>query len=286
MSEKAHPCPKCGGLMNYRLGEFQCGSCDYSEQASAQQKEERGAGASYRHETWQPGVGSTLTPGRSSFSGKLITPPDAPGSQAGAAPPAFTGYDAAPPPPPPPGTVFGQTTWEHGADRNSDVVFKGDTLAGEKRIYFIVYVALQALAIIFMLLFLTLGRKFVEAALAAGAQPLTSQSAGVIEMLPTIVVMYIIAILIAVGLTWWVLYGTEIWAKWCCMGCSGVGLLLSLGQLISVFAPSALLMASGAAGALGGGSAAVTIIMVIIQVGWQAWFMSILYRDIQQRQYQ
>lgn len=283
MSEKTHPCPKCGGVMDYRLGEFQCGSCDYSEPAGAQQKDERGAGGVQRRESWQSGIGSTLGVGHSSYTGKLIAPPDATRSQESAPPSAYGGLDA-PPPPPPPGTVFGQSSWERteygGAIRDI-----GDTLAVEKRIYFIVYIALQSLFLIFIVLMVTIGRRFIEAALAAGAQPLSSESAGVMEMLPMVAAMYVIGILIAIALTWWVLYGSEIWAKWCCMGCSAIGLLISFGQLISVFAPSALMVASGTSGMFGGASAAITIIMVIVQLGWQAWFMSILYRDIQQRQY-
>jgi len=31
MSEKSRPCPKCDGVMYFRLGEFQCASCDHTE---------------------------------------------------------------------------------------------------------------------------------------------------------------------------------------------------------------------------------------------------------------
>jgi hypothetical protein len=284
MSEKAHPCPKCGGTMDYRLGEYQCRSCDYIETA-AQQKEERDTPGGQRRESWQSGIGSTLPPSRSGYTGKLLTPPTATGGQTGASPSAYGDFEA-PPPPPPAGTVYGQATWEGGAGYGGAGAAISDTLATEKQIYFIIYAALQGLAIVFLLLLLTVGRKALEAALAAGTPPSGNavNMAQMMEMLPMIIVFYIIVILIAVGLTWWVLYGMEIWPKWCCMGCSVLILLMSVAQLISVFAPSALMMAAGPAGLLGGGVMAFAVITVIIQVGWQVWFMSILYRDIQQRQ--
>jgi len=43
MPEKTRPCPQCGGTMSFRLGEYQCGSCSYSESGAAPPEERRGS---------------------------------------------------------------------------------------------------------------------------------------------------------------------------------------------------------------------------------------------------
>ncbi len=283
MSEKVHPCPKCGGTMTYRLGEYQCGSCDYSEQAAAQHKEERGGGI-HRHEQWQSGVGSTITTQRSGgYTGKLITPPDA-SSPASAPPPAFTGYEA-PPAPPASGTLFGESSWEHREYQGGPIRDIGDTLAAEKRIWFLIYVILQSISIVVFLLLATVGRSLLESTMSAGGPPLSSDMAQVMALLPAGVVMLIIAMLIGIALTWWALFGTEIWAKWCCLGCFAWGVLMSIGQVFQALVPSALLMTAGPASQFGAVYAVFMICLAVVQMGFQGWLISILYRDIQQRQY-
>ena len=76
--------------------------------------------------------------------------------------------------------------------------------------------------------------------------------------------------LVGLGLLWLTLFGRELWLKWTCLGCTGLGALLMGGSLL----------AGGVAGSMFGEaySSASSFVQLLINL----WFLSILWRDIQQ----
>jgi len=104
MPEKTRPCPQCGGTMSFRLGEYQCGSCSYSESGAAPPEERRG-----------PQLPPSQWESRVSRSTRGTRTPSAPAAPGGvkpvAAPTPWTSHDAQEEPTV---TTSGFTSWEAG----------------------------------------------------------------------------------------------------------------------------------------------------------------------------
>ncbi len=279
MSEQTRSCSKCGEKMHYRLGEFQCGSCDHTEPA-APQKEERSSGAAPRREGWQPS-GSSTSSSHSSYTGKLLTPPPDPGSQS--APPGIYsgGYQAAPPPPPP-GTVYGQAAWER-SEAGAGAAGAQSSLQQEKAIFMWVLGVLSILNILVSIASASLQSVLGPGILSQGtpgAYP--PDAAGD----PAGSVIFVIAqIIVSMLLAGVALYGQTIWLKWSCIGCQSIGLLFIIIGGIAMLAMLGTLTA--ATSQVPGGGILLTFIgvLLILQIGLQGWFISLIYRDIQERQY-
>ena len=50
MSDKSRGCSKCLGAMDYRLGEFVCPNCGYTEPATKPAEEKKSSGPGFRRE--------------------------------------------------------------------------------------------------------------------------------------------------------------------------------------------------------------------------------------------
>jgi hypothetical protein len=82
----------------------------------------------------------------------------------------------------------------------------------------------------------------------------------------------IITNLIYMGLLWFVLFGDQVWAKYCCGGCVLLSLLISVpGMFVS--APT---------GYNAPGMGVFQIVYILLLIAFNLWFLSILYRDVQQ----
>ena len=89
---------------------------------------------------------------------------------------------------------------------------------------------------------------------------------------------------VAVGMffNWYALYGPAVWAKWTCLGCAGLGLILTVIGLLT----GAGMMAtfSQMSSLYGPGPMFIQFVTGIVQIAVQLWFISIIYRDIQRLQ--
>ena len=161
-----------------------------------------------------------------------------------------------PPPPPAPGTMYqpGQqlTDTPYGPPAFESDRFK--SLHTEKNVCFGLIVASSFFHII-------------GALFALGNEPLGG-------------IFGLFIILFSLFLWWFVLYGTAVWSKYCCL------IILVFG-LVSNLIGGAYIFMSGdmlASGLLPPGIAVMMTIMFVVSVAVSAWVMSIIYRDIQQLQ--
>ena len=163
----------------------------------------------------------------------------------------------APPPTAPPPGAYGIGGVPPGALYDGRPVAREDPLRSEK----IIFIVCNAVALLGGFLFMIVMVANLQTALPPGVG---------IGML-TITGLFSTVIRVAVNA--FILFGDVIWAKWCCLGCQGVGLL-------AVFA--------GSFGAnpynLGPEFAQFNTISGILDFLLIGWFASIVYRDIQQRQ--
>jgi hypothetical protein len=82
---------------------------------------------------------------------------------------------------------------------------------------------------------------------------------------------------ISLALHWWIFFGEQIWAKWTCLGCTGLVVVFGLiGMLNPEFSSGPSFESLGMAG--------VQTFMFFLNLCFIAWFASIVYRDIQNRQ--
>jgi hypothetical protein len=135
----------------------------------------------------------------------------------------------------------------------------GDPLAGEKRIFLI---ANGAMILIGILIAMTMLSGETNATRIAPDMD-TTGAAGIVA------ITAIVAGAINLALLGFVLYTDETAWKWTCLGCHGLGLLGLLGL---VFNP--------AAAAASGGNPLQSIGQLLLSV----WLVTLLYRDIQNRQ--
>lgn len=281
MSEKTKPCPQCGGVMHFRLGEFQCAACDYHETAAQPKTEERPAAGNQRRESWQAAIGSTL-PGGKQYSGQPLPPSSPPTSSNQPAPIAGSYTD--PPQPPAPGALFGGSSWERIPASAAPLRDMHSTLEMEKRVYFVIYVSMQALTLIVVAIMFAMTRGLLQ--VSGAGMPTTPGVPSLAQLnaaMPMLLGIYIVSLLIAVGVVWWALFGSETWVKWCCMGCVGIGLVSSLFNIGQSLTGMAAFSQLGVP--ITGALQALFLTTFILSLAWQVWFVSILYRDVQQRQY-
>lgn len=152
--------------------------------------------------------------------------------------------DMAPPPAPAGGYGVASGATPGGTD---------DPLKTEKYIY----IGLQAVASFFAVM-------IIGAAIGAYRHLGTGGDGTAAGSTGALVMLGIVVTLVRVGVAAMVLLTREIWLKWTCLGCNGCG-LISL-----VF-----LLLSGRAAAGGGGAGSIVDSLIAL------WFMTILYRDIQ-----
>lgn len=122
-------CPKCGTVMDFRLGMYECPQCGHDEEPSKPEPTSQSSGPGLRREAWhrsQPGTGAQA-PGAGQ--------PPLPGQSHVPSPGTLYTPGAAPPP-----GLYGD---EAGAR-----VSKHSTLETEKGVYFGINVALVCLGII------------------------------------------------------------------------------------------------------------------------------------------
>lgn len=280
MLEHTRPCPKCSGTMHYRLGEYQCAECDHSEQATAP-KEEHPAGGVHRREAWQPS--STASLGHSSYTGKLIEPPADPGSQPGTGGAMFGGgYQA--PPPPPPGAAYGQASWEGAAYGTARGGGATSALQQEKLIFMLVLGVMGILSILASFASESLQGSFAQMAAQQGAANPAGMPAYPAESAAGSGIASLLQVALSFVLAWMALYGQTIWLKWTCIGCQSIGLIA-----IVIFGIVALAMVgtiSAATAQVPGGGMLLTFVgaLVVLQLALQVWFISLIYRDIRERQ--
>lgn len=236
------PCPQCGSQMLFRLGEYECAQCGH-RQSAVQPKEERASsGPGFRKEQWGGGSSSA-----SSYGGGYSPQ----GQPRGGSP------VSAPPPP-------GSGLYNYASNYSSvETVSYPDSLQTEKYVYFGIHVVSS--------LFLAASVIFAIVALNTMDASVSSQ-ANTPEMflaVPILIGMIIFAILLKIGLLWFVLFSDQTWAKWTCSGCTILGLLISTGYLAGSIA-----MANGILLTLG--------FLADIAIG--IWFLTIMRRDIQRLQ--
>ena len=248
MAGKTRPCPQCGGKMSFRLGEYQCTSCDYTELQSP--REEAPAGGRSMAQRWQPpGAAPQAPPSPSAFIGT---------GQSGSEGMPHLGYGA--------GALWEEAKPEHI-----------DSLLNEKHVYFAVSVVLTLLYMVSNAI--TGAMMGAQAASGAAASGSTAPPVGLTmtSMLGGSLFIYGVALL----LTWWVLYSKEVWAKWSCIGCTGIYLaMLVLGTMgiLSLLQISSTVSNTPEAGIARG----LFIFMMLVNIAWYGWFVSILYRDARQ----
>jgi len=245
MAEKTRTCPACGGTMTLRLGEYQCQQCDHSMAAAPVEEPKKSSGYS------APTYGGSSSYGAGSSKPTLPSGPTQgqsqwdPGAQ----------YRNAPPPPPP-GAMLGGGSDIYAPER---AVKTGDGLTMEKNIYF-------GIACLGGLL------QVIGGFAGAGSSPLGAGPG----------VGSIIGALIGLGILYWVLFGEELWAKWACAGCQGIGLISVFGLVAS--GGSMLASMPQLQGVDPGAISSFLLVLGLVQIAWVGWFISILMRDISQRQ--
>lgn len=77
----------------------------------------------------------------------------------------------------------------------------------------------------------------------------------------------VLVFLVRLSVIWFVLYGSVIWVKWCCGGCTLIGILGAIPSILAV-----------------GTTAHDSPLVGLADVALSIWFLTIVYRDIQRRQ--
>ena len=260
MTERTKECPRCGGAMSFRLGEYQCNSCDYREPPAPSKPESTRRESVSRRTPWLPTIGSNLPSGRQ-YTGDLQ--PAKPSPREAAPPSAYGGMDERPAQQPPPPRGFAAPSWEAVPFTPTRVrtVVRSKTLQIEKHVCYglcVLNVVLALAAIGFLMKLLSnpafgpaLQRALGEAGASAPggvAAPLTGGDLQ--EVMGAAMVFCVVVGLVGVLLNWWAFYGTTIWAKWCCMSCLCLAILGSIASLVQVFTTT-LLFSAGSVPVLG-----------------------------------
>jgi hypothetical protein len=229
--------------MMFRLGEYECAQCGYRQSAGGSKEERASSGPGFRQEQQWGGGQSSSGAKRGGYS----------------LPGRYQGVPVAPPPPPPGSQIYGQqdiygSPYEPAPERIND------SLDIEKKIYF----GLQALVGIAMLLVLIFAGGVLSAMGSLGSGSDASLVMG------GAVVGGFIGMAIALAILWFVLFGNQVWAKWCCGGCTGLSFVFTV---IGFMLPAATMMKGQQ-----------EMVSSILQFGISCWFLSILWRDIQRSQ--
>jgi hypothetical protein len=253
MLHKVRPCPDCGSEMNYRLGEYICSACEYTEPGFAQLLEEE-VELLEVPEAAQPQLAeedaSNASPGLFPDAGYLV--------------------------PPPPLTVDGRLAQPALAKVSAGITAaRSMKLRGEKFACLAAYAALLIYGAVSS--YLTLPQVMQQ--FYAGLQQDVDESLALIPSIDlsghagAVALVAGIYILLQLGITWWILFRAAAWIKWCSIGCA---VLTVLGSLSAT--PWLVL------GALPGISRAQMLLAEVLQLAWQGWVASLLYRDLRLHQ--
>jgi len=267
MPERTRPCPKCGGTMSLRLGEFQCGSCEHTEPAGPPPQEER-QGGGRQPSQWESrasrGVrrASSTPPASSPWEHGPIQPPPVP------------------PQPPPPGQLplgqYGYSSWEagyHDLYEGSAQPRRVGGLHTEKVVCFGIMAGLYALGIILLLVMIGWFYSMFQGELGAGEVAIGG-------LLWGSVLIAVIGAVVWLWLIWFALFGTQTTVKWGCMAWTALG---SLGSIWTVLSPGPI-MAGEAFGPEADVARGFAVVFALLNLAFSCWFISILYRDAQQMQ--
>jgi hypothetical protein len=252
MKDKVRPCPDCGGEMNYRLGEYICSACEYTEPAFAQLLEEEV---------------------------ELLEAPDAAQPEPPAVDAGTASASQLPGPgyiTPPPAPEYGEFVLPApGGMRPVTAVADRAALRNEKFMCLAAYAAILIYGVVSSVLTLPQVIQQFYAGLQQNAEDISAlmPSLDLGAHAGAIFAMAGLYILLQLGVTWWILFKAAAWIKWCSIGCA---VLTVLGSLSAT--PWLVL------GALPGISRAQMFLAEALQLGWQCWIASLLYRDIQRRQ--
>jgi hypothetical protein len=86
---------------------------------------------------------------------------------------------------------------------------------------------------------------------------------------------------VILGLYYWVFMGEELWAKWACTGCLGLG---AISTLVTMFSGAGYMkLLPQLQGVSESAINSFLLVVGIIQLLWTGWIISILWRDIQSR---
>jgi hypothetical protein len=281
--------------MNFRLGEYQCSSCDYSEVPAPPKPESTRGESISRRQPWQPTVGSNLPSGGRQYTG--APQPWQPTPREAAPPSAYGGMTEPVAPLTPQPSMFAAPSWEALPYVPTQVktVERSPSLQVEKHICFGLYVLCVAITVAFIVFLMGLanspsfgpemGQAFQHAGSSAPGEAAAPPVSGeeMRAVMGFVMIFWVMACLAGVLLNWWAFYGTTIWAKWCCMGCIGVGILICIAGMFQVFAASMLLTQGSLP--MPGPARGFLFILVVVNLAYQVWAISILYRDVQELQY-
>lgn len=278
-------------MMSFRLGEFQCSSCDYSE-VPAPTKPESARGESIsRRQPWQPTVGSNLPSSGRQYTG-APQPWQATPRQA-APPSAYGGADEPPAPWPAQSGGFAAPSWEAlpYSGEPVEVLERSSALDGEKHLCFGLYILCVAFCVGCVIYLMNMFNQFAPGSelYEAYGQTATGSSGGAGASLShaetlraftgSALVFVIVAGLAGLFLMWWAFYGSAIWARWCCIGCLALGILVALVNSIECISAWRLL----ARGHLPLTGLMWTVMLFFpALLAYQIWAATILYRDAQE----
>ena len=242
MVQQKH-CPRCGSAMAFRLGTYDCPQCEFSEPAAAeplQSAPPQDYGGVRRARLLVPPE-SAVQPDPASTLQQAATH-GAGFFQRGVVPPSgLHGYVEP--------ELFRQRTVNEALDV-------------EKHVYYSITVISVVGSALFQMLMLS------------AIPPLPYGSPRSLLHLALL-----LAAALVLGLYWIVIYSSWIFAKWGCIGLTG------LFMLVTVIAGLAFMLNSEWWELLvfntAGLGAAYIVISFLLQLGWNAWLISILYRDIQ-----
>ena len=242
MAEKTRTCPACGGMMTVRLGEFQCQQCGNTVPLVAPEESKQSGYSAPSYGSRGSGyseIGSSLGSTKRPSRLPLAPPPAVPHEPGGQ-------YRSAPPPPPersaPPVAYAGAGSY--GGSSGAD----GGYLETEKKVF---------VAVLGLYMLAQVGFGFMGSA-AVG--------------IGTLVVGAIVF-----GLYYWAMFGPELWTKWTCTGCLGLGLIATLVNMFS--GATYLHLIPQLQGFSDHALQSFLLVSGILQLLWTGWIISILVRD-------
>jgi hypothetical protein len=244
--------------MSFRLGEYECASCG-QRLAAVPPEESR-----------QPTFGQSSSGQRSAAPGRFQ---NSSGTVLGRDASTYGGGGWTPgqaPPPPAPGSAYSlggvppSTLYGTGREDSSP---GSSSLAIEKHIYFGIQVVSTLLSLFVM-------PSMMEQMLSAAGGPAMPgvATAGIASG--------IIGSIIGLGLIAFVLYGEQIWAKWCCGVVMVLGLLGGIGNLLVMMGNENLSFTMFSSGISGG----MLFLVFLPGLLMNLWLLWILWRDIQEQQ--
>ena len=89
---------------------------------------------------------------------------------------------------------------------------------------------------------------------------------------------------IGMAILYWTLFGPELWSKWACLSCSGLGLMGTFGSLFTASSVTSLRMLPQLQGFSDHALQSYNIVSALFSLVWSAWFISILLRDALRKQ--